>query len=489
MQRLLVKIHPKDTVGIALEALEPPLIVNELVVKEKIPKGHKIALKSINQGDLIYKYGYCIGQATENISQGSWVHEHNLTTTLKQESSYRYNPDTLSHLSNKEPVPTFQGYRRANGKVGTRNELWILPTVGCVNQTVSQLALLGKKLHQDTYAFTHPYGCSQLGGDLLHTQKILAAIASHPNAGGCLIVGLGCENNQMQQLINLIDENCLPRVRYFNAQEANDEIEEGLHYIDELAQIMKDDFRESCFISELTVGIKCGGSDAYSGITANPLVGLMTDRMVSMGGSVVMTEVPEMFGAEQQLMNRAVNSEVFEQIVTMVNEFKQYFVDNKQPVYENPSPGNRQGGITTLEEKSLGAIQKGGQAPVVDTIAYGDLVRHRGLSLLVSPGNDAVSSTALAASGAQVILFTTGRGTPLGFPVPTIKISTNSELYQRKKHWMDFDAGVMLNKAYPDEILDSLFDLIINVASGLQQMCNEINDCREIAIWKQGVTL
>jgi altronate hydrolase len=383
------------------------------------------------------------------------------------------------------------GYRRNDGRVGTRNEIWILPTVGCVSRTTERIAAIAHGRRSEgidgVHAFTHPFGCSQLGDDLIGTRSLLAALACNPNAGGVLIVGLGCESNQLDALIDEIPETLRDRVRTLKAQAEEDETDAGLALVDELIAEASRVRREPVALSELVVGLKCGGSDGFSGLTANPLVGRISDVVIGSGGSAVLTEIPEIFGAERMLMARAADREVFDALVEVVNDFKRYFLEHGQPVSENPSPGNLAGGITTLEEKSLGAVQKAGGAPVADVLRYGGRVGRKGLNLLEAPGNDAVSSTALAAAGATMILFTTGRGTPLGFPVPTVKIASNSALAQRKKNWIDFDGGKVLDRGL-DATADELVALITGIASGASTAA-ERNDEREIAIWKRGVTL
>ena len=386
------------------------------------------------------------------------------------------------------------GYRRKSGRVGTRNEVWIVNTVGCVNTAAERIAREAAARFPDAcdgiFSFSHPYGCSQLGDDLANTQRVLAGLLRHPNAGGVLVLGLGCENNQSSALLEMatgVDEE---RLRFFNTQDVVDEVDEGVEAVGELLARMASDRREPCPASDLVIGHKCGGSDGFSGISANPLVGRIADRLTSLGGGVLLTEVPEMFGAERVLMERAVSQEVFDEVVTMINDFKEYFLRHGQPVYENPSPGNKAGGLTTLEEKSLGAIQKGGRAPVTRVLRYGEPAAPGGLALLEAPGNDGVSSTAMTASGATLLLFTTGRGTPLGFPVPTIKISSNSAIAEKKPHWIDFNAGALLDgTATMDGLAEELFAYVLDVASGRVRTNNEKHGYREIAIWKEGVTL
>ncbi|MBW3629872.1 MAG: altronate dehydratase family protein [Gemmatimonadetes bacterium] len=493
----VVHVHPADNVAVALDALaagqEIELGGERLLLRDDVPAGHKIALRRLAAGEPVLKYGFEIGRATEETPAGAWIHSHNLRTALEGVLEYRYHPvqrDTPAPAG----MPTFMGYRRPNGRVGTRNEIWIVNTVGCVNTAAERIARSANERFKGrvdgVHAFSHPYGCSQLGDDLTNTQRVLAGLIRHPNAGGVLVLGLGCENNQMASLLAMAGEIDQSRLRFFNTQEVVDEVEEGLEAVEELVRVMERDQRVECPASDLIIGHKCGGSDGFSGISANPLVGRIADRVTALGGGVILTEVPEMFGAEQVLMNRAASEEVFREIVSMVNDFKEYFLRHNQPVYENPSPGNKAGGLTTLEEKSLGAIQKGGQATVRQVLRYGEPATTGGLSLLEAPGNDGVSSTAMVASGATILLFTTGRGTPLGFPVPTLKIASNTAIAEKKPHWIDFSAGALLDgTATIEELADRLFAKILDVASGRQLANNEQNGYREIAIWKEGVTL
>ncbi|MES3152300.1 UxaA family hydrolase [Sphingomonas faeni] len=463
-----------------------------VTLTQDVPRGHKVALDHIPAGSAVTKYGYSIGRTTRAVAGGDRVHSDNLSTGLAGTLDYRFDPDPTRTADDATAAttPTFKGFVRGDGRVGTRNEIWILPTVGCVARTAERIAAkAGARLTgriDGVHAFGHPHGCSQLGHDLDGTRQILASLACHPNAGGVLIVGLGCEENQVKALIEAIPAWRQPMIRTLTAQLSADEVEEGIALVEELAELAACD-RQDVGIERLVLGVKCGGSDGLSGLTANPLVGRMSDTVVGAGGRVVFTEIPEIFGAEQTLMNRAADRTVFEAIVGVVNGFKQYFIDHGEPVSENPSPGNVAGGITTLEEKSLGAVQKAGRSPIVDVIPYAARARMDGLTLLEAPGNDAVSSTALAAAGATVILFTTGRGTPLGFPVPTIKIASNTDLAQRKPGWIDFDAGQVLDQGFA--VAESaLLDRICAIASG-EETAAERNGEREIAIWKNGVTL
>jgi altronate hydrolase len=469
-----------------------------LETREPIPRGHKLALRGLPAGESVRKYGWPIGRALRAIARGSHVHTGNLGTRLEGLSEYVYRPAAALNPAAgmrwaAAAANSFMGYRRRNGRVGTRNEIWVLCTVGCVARTAQRIATIGTARFagrvDGVHAFTHPFGCSQLGDDLSRTRRVLASLAAHPNAGGVLVIGLGCESNQLDRLMAEVKDLDATRVRGFTAQTAEDEVEQGVQALEELVAVVEHDRREPCPLSTLSVGLKCGGSDGLSGITANPLVGYVADRVSAAGGTPILTEIPEIFGAEHLLMERAVNEDVFRGIVSVVNDFKRYFIDNGQPIYENPSPGNIAGGITTLEEKSLGAVQKGGHAPVSEVLRYGERASRPGLALLEAPGNDAVSSTALVAAGATVLLFTTGRGTPLGFPAPTLKIASNSALAQKKPHWIDFDAGVVLGGGKSmTEAGEELMRLVIETASG-KAARNELNDEREIALWKSGVTL
>jgi altronate hydrolase len=489
------RISAGDDVAIALRDLTAgeSVLLDGVPVElvDSIPRSHKFALRSVSAGEPVRKYGQVIGRATAAITRGAHVHTHNLATLLTGVDEYRFAQRAASVASSTAEPLSFMGYRRADGRVGTRNEIWILCTVGCVGRTAERIARLAAERCRNrvdgVYAFPHQFGCSQLGDDLDRTRKLIAALARHPNAGGVLILGLGCESNQLEPLLQEIPPSQRAHVRTFAAQAASDEVEEGLHLVEQLAEIAGHARREPCPLCALAVGLKCGGSDGLSGITANPLVGRIADRVTNAGGTAILTEIPEIFGAERLLMERAADEQVFAGIGRLVNDFKRYFIENEQPVHENPSPGNIAGGITTLEEKSLGAVQKGGHATVTQVLRYGESIGRPGLALLEAPGNDGISSTALVAAGATIVLFTTGRGTPLGFPAPTLKISSNSPLAQTKPHWIDFDAGRMLN-GDPHALAEEFMRLIVDVASG-RAARNELNEQREIAIWKDGVTL
>lgn len=443
--------------------------------------GHKYALRDIKCGENVIKYGYPIGHAVCDIKKGSHVHSHNLKTNLVGEVSYTY--AKTANAKPRKSEKTVMAYERTNGGVGIRNDIWIINTVGCVNKSAQIIAQ-----KSGSFSFCHPYGCSQLGADLQTTQKTLAALAKHPNVGGVLVLGLGCENNNIGVFKNFLGNYDKTRVRFLNCQDCEDEIAEGVKIAEELKKRAQSDRRVSVPLSKLKIGLKCGGSDGYSGITANPLVGAVCDAFTACGASCALTEVPEMFGAETILMERCADRQVFKKTVDMINNFKAYFVRHSRPIYENPSPGNKDGGITTLEEKSLGCIQKGGSAPVTDVIGCGEVITKSGLTLVNGPGNDMVAVTNLAAAEAHIILFTTGRGTPLGAPVPTVKISTNTALFNKKKNWIDFDAGRLLGGESMQTLSDELAELIVSVAEGAQTK-SEKNGYREIAVFKEGVTL
>lgn len=487
-----LKIQAADNVAVALRDLAVGELVENVIIKEAIATGHKFALQDIAQNTNVLKYGYPIGHATAMITAGSWVHTHNLATNLDKQLAYTYQPQQLENKT--LDMVSFMGYPRANGQVGVRNELWIIPTVGCVNQSAR---LIAEQINQE-YAhlanfdgavpLIHPYGCSQLGEDHLRTRKILANLAKHPNAGGVLVLGLGCENNTIAEFKQELQADQPENLSFLVAQEVEDEISSGLELARQLVAKMLGQQRTACPISKLTIGLKCGGSDAFSGITANPLVGAVSDQHIARGGATILTEVPEMFGAEQLLMARAKDEVIFAKTVDLINNFKAYYEQHQQPIYENPSPGNKAGGISTLEEKSLGCVQKGGRSAVVDVLDYVERVRTTGLSLLNGPGNDIVACTVLASAGCQIILFTTGRGTPLGTVVPTLKIATNSNIFQKKQNWLDFNAGKLLETVNMESLSQELYQDILAVASGKQCKAEKMG-YREISIFKTGVTL
>ena len=527
MEGKLIRITDKDNVAVALAQIAEGESVSaggvSFRARRDIPQGHKIAVQSIREGEPVVKYGTPIGHATAEIPAGGWVHTHNMATNLSGEEEYRYEPAIDGSWdrwlagrgkgtgAGSGDLPgtadTFSGFRRPDGRAGIRNEIWIIPTVGCVNDIARKLAAEYVPVNHipgdhdsassgsgsgidGVYAFEHPYGCSQTGADHAQTRKLLAALARHPNAGGVLIVSLGCENCTHEQFTEELGDYDPERVKFLICQQEEDEIAAGKELLRQLEEYAGSFRREEIPLSELVVGFKCGGSDGLSGITANPLVGRFGDLLIRQGGSAVLTEVPEMFGAEEMLLPRCVSAEVFEKAAGMLNGFKEYFLSHGEVVYENPSPGNKAGGITTLEDKSCGCVQKGGTAPVTDVIGYGDTVKEKGLTLLCGPGNDLVSSTALAAAGAHLILFTTGRGTPFGAPVPTLKIATNTALAKRKKNWIDFNAGVIAD-GDPGSAADAaaqLMALVTRTASG-EETKSEKNGYRGIAVWKDGVTL
>ncbi|OBR92340.1 altronate dehydratase [Clostridium ragsdalei P11] len=495
MKRFL-KISENDNVVVALSDIAKGEIIlvddKEITINKDIKKGHKIAIHKIQENNNVIKYGFTIGRALKNIEPGDWVHTHNTKTNLSGLKEYTFNQNLNRNLFSNRNL-TFNGYRREDGKSGIRNELWIIPTVGCVNGIGDKIIERFKQKSGTICAdsvniFKHNYGCSQLGDDHTNTKTILGDIVRHPNAGGVLVLGLGCENNVLEDFKKSLGKFNEKRVRFLVAQKVQDEVEEGAKLLFELHENMKKDKREPISLSELKIGLKCGGSDGLSGITANPLVGRFSDFLIAQGGTTVLTEVPEMFGAEHLLMNRARNEEIFDKSVSLINDFKKYFISYNQPIYDNPSPGNKAGGITTLEEKSLGCVQKAGIETVIDVIKYGEILKNNGLNLLSAPGNDLVSSTALGASGCQLVLFTTGRGTPFGNFVPTIKISTNTELYKLKPNWIDFNAGGLVNDSTMNDLLEKFIKYIIDIANG-QLVNNEKNNIREISIFKNGVTL
>lgn len=489
-----IRIHQDDNVAVALHPIAKGehLTIGEYQVTtlEEVPQGHKFALCTILAGEDVVKYGYRIGIAKEEIPAGGWVHVQNVKTGLGDLLTYDYEPSAggLEETSHA----TFQGYRRTNGTVGVRNEVWIIPTVGCVNSIAQALEKQARTLIkgnvEEIVAFPHPYGCSQMGDDQENTRKVLADMIHHPNAGGVLVLGLGCENCNIPVLMDYIGEYDSQRVKFLQCQDVEDEMEVAMGLLQELVVYADGFTREEIDAGELVIGMKCGGSDGLSGITANPTVGAFSDLLISKGGTTILTEVPEMFGAETLLMNRCETPELFDKTVALINDFKNYFTSHNQTIYENPSPGNKKGGISTLEDKSLGCTQKSGSAPVKGVIAYGEPVKVKGLNLLSAPGNDLVASTALAVSGAHIVLFTTGRGTPFASPVPTVKISSNSKLAGFKDNWIDFNAGRMVEDKSKEEVAQELFDYVLAVASGKKVKAEEAG-FHDMAIFKQGVTL
>ena len=497
IQTEFIRINPADSVVVCLRAMSKGEIISidnfNVELLQDTPAGHKVLLKDTSKGEDIIKYGYPIGHAAEDLKAGTWVNENNLKTNLAGTLSYEYNPVNETLNIAKEDR-TFKGYERKNGEVGIRNEIWVVPTVGCVNGIAEKLV---EKLKEETkcagidaiHAWHHNFGCSQLSGDHENTRKILRDIVLHPNAGGVLVLGLGCENNQPDDFMQTLGDYDNERIKLMVSQKVEgDEIEEGMKILRNIYKIASTDKRTDVPLSKLRIGLKCGGSDGFSGITANPLVGELSDYIVAQGGTSILTEVPEMFGAETILMNRCENKDLFNDTVSLINNFKDYFLSHGEPVGENPSPGNKAGGISTLEDKALGCTQKCGRAPVSGVLEYGDRLKNNGLNLLSAPGNDLVASTALASAGCQIVLFTTGRGTPFGTFVPTMKISTNSLLASRKSNWIDFNAGVLAAGMDMKELLRPFIEKVISVASG-ELTRNEENGYGEISIFKNGVTL
>ncbi|MCB2290583.1 altronate dehydratase family protein [Clostridium sp. CS001] len=492
----LIQINEKDNIVVALTDLSKGEVISigdkNITLKEDVKRGHKVAIEDIKIDENIIKYGFPIGHSIMDVLKGQWVHTHNSKTNLDGIKEYTFNQKLIENTYENRNL-TFNGYKREDGNVGIRNELWIVPTVGCVNGIADRIIarfkeIVGNLNIDNIEVLKHNYGCSQLGEDHISTRTILGDVVKHPNSGGVLVLGLGCENNNMLDFKKSLGKFNEERVRFLISQEVSDEVEEGAKLLVELYEKMKSDKREACSLAELKIGLKCGGSDGFSGITANPLVGRFSDFIVAQGGTTILTEVPEMFGAETLLMARSENEEVFGKTVHLINDFKEYFMQYDQPVYENPSPGNKAGGITTLEDKSLGCTQKAGTATVMDVLEYGEVLKKKGLNLLSAPGNDLVAASALAASGCQMVLFTTGRGTPFGSFVPTMKISTNTQIYKLKPHWIDFNAGSLVEDMSLEVLIEEFIEYIIEVASG-KLVNNEKNNFRELAIFKNGVTL
>ncbi len=491
-----IKVNELDNVAVALTDLctDDKITLDNcnFMLKEKISTGHKFTINSIKKGEEIIKYGYCIGVATQDINQGMHVHTHNIKTGLSEISDYEFS-QKLNKLQEPITPQFFYGYKRKNGKVGIRNEVWVIPTVGCVNsvaqEIVKQTKLKNANIANDIVAYPHPYGCSQMGDDQENTKQILVNLINHPNAAAVLVLGLGCENSNIDEIKKIMGEYDNNRVKFLQCQDCDDEILQGSEILDELCTYAGQFKREPINVNKLIVGLKCGGSDGLSGITANPAVGVFSDLFIAHGATSILTEVPEMFGAETILMNRCENKEVFDKTVSLINDFKQYYTNHNQVIYENPSPGNKKGGISTLEDKSLGCTQKSGNATVTDVLKYGQIASKNGLNLLSAPGNDLVAATALAASGAHIVLFTTGRGTPFACPVPTVKISSNTALANKKNNWIDFDCGEILSKNKSmQKCANDLFEYVLNIASG-EKVKAEIMGYHDFAIFKQGVTL
>ena len=492
MKKTLI-INNIDNVAVALRSLNKGEVYNDVLLLEDIPVGHKFALKDIQENEDVIKYGYPIGHATKTIIKGSHVHVNNVKTNLGEELSYTYDQRFITNKYKDENIKV-KVFKRKFNRYGIRNNLLIVPLVGCVNakaELIKQKVLkqINPNLIDDIIIAKHPYGCSQMGDDMINTVETLQTIVKHPNAGGVLVLALGCENNQLESFKTTLTDYDEDRVMFLKAQDVEDEVEEGSKLCLKLYEKMIKDVREEAPLSVITIGLKCGGSDGFSGISANPLVGEMSDFIVANGGSTLLTEVPEMFGAEQVLMHRAKDEETFKKIVSLINNFKKYYSDHNQVCYENPSPGNKQGGITTLEDKSLGCTQKAGLSKVVDVIEIGDEIKHKGLNLIKGPGNDMIACTTLACAGAHVILFTTGRGTPFGTFVPTMKISTNTKLSENKPNWIDFNAGKIVDGIDINVVFDEFKETIIKIINGELKTKNETNSFQEIAIFKDGVTL
>ena len=496
-----IRIHKNDLVAVALNPLKRGQIVMGITLSADVPEGHKFALSDLAKGSLVIKYGHSIGRATADIKAGDWVHTHNVRTDLTEKFDYRYAPKALLESASivtpedkNVPELEFKGYLRADGSAGIRNELWIIPTVGCVNDICKTLEqknakLVGQYGLDGLFHFSHPHGCSQLGDDHEATCALLAALCRHPNAGGVLVVGLGCENNTLDEFRSRLSPEYSEKLRFMECQQETDELEAGRLHLEALAAHAALSKRQTLPVSKLIIGMKCGGSDGLSGITANPVAGIFCDKLISMGATAILTEVPEMFGAEQLLFDRCKDIGTFNAAVDMIDRFKDYFISHGQTIYENPSPGNKAGGITTLEDKSLGCVQKGGSSPIVAVLDYAQQVTMQGLNLLYGPGNDLVSATALVAAGAQIVLFTTGRGTPFGAPAPTLKISTNNDLAARKPHWIDFNAGTAAQGEEISDTANRLLKLVVEIANGTRMTRSEEYAQRGIAIWKNGVTL
>lgn len=485
----LLRLHPKDNVALALRPLPSGARVSvegiSLFTRDPIPYGHKVALVSIPKGGRIIKYGYPIGRAVRSISPGEHVHVHNTESGRAHGDTARPVIREESSLIPRFPQDTFLGFRRQDGRVGVRNHVLVMASVHCVNGGVERI---GREV-PGVVALPHIYGCSQLGEDLAQTRRVLEGYVSHPNVGATLIVGLGCEALPTRELVDGLRDRGY-RVELLLLQEIGGSraaVRKGKELAAELLGEVGKLRPEPVPLSELVVGVECGGSDAWSGVTANPAVGAIADALVAHGGTVILSEVTEFIGAEHILAARAISPEVGKAILRAVARREGVAVEMGVDLRgAQPSPGNMEGGLTTIEEKSLGAIVKGGTTPVREFLGYGERPSARGLVVMDTSGNDLESVTGMVAGGAQVVLFTTGRGTPVGNPiVPVIKISSNTPLYERMRDDLDFDAGSILRGEPPTSVAARLAALLLEVAGGRPTQA-EVWGHREFAIEPRG---
>lgn len=496
-----IKLYPQDTVALATSELKKGQTVTvdgeTITLLDDIPNAHKIALKDFETGEAVRKYDNIIGYASKPIKKGEWIHSHNEVTGLGKSKEYTYDFNPISIFPG-ESDKTFMGYDRADGGAGIRNHLAIISTVFCANGPLRKLARMAEAKYPATenfdgiIAFDQEFGCSQTGKDLVTTCKIIAGIAKNANFGGVLLVSNGCEMAIPSVLEQYMGDYDKKRIRTLTLQEVEDEFTAGMELIDEIMEEMKDDKRTPININRLHIAMNCGGSDGYSGITANTLLGTLCDTLVKEGAIMNMTEVPEMMGAEHILMNRAADKSIFDDIVKMMYDYDAYFARYGEKAADNPTQGNKAGGLTTLEEKSLGCIQKGGHCAVMEVLEYGERATKNGFVLVSGPGNDLAGVSGQIAAGAVLTIFTTGRGTPCGFAGPTFRLASNTALATRKSNWIDYDAGRLLTAKTPEEVEalnKELYDAIMATVNGQYRTRTEENGYYILGALKDGVTL
>ncbi len=494
LQKLL-QLHPTDNVAVARvqvaageEIQLGPVVVR---VSEPIAAGHKVAIRPIAAGEAILKYGQRIGLAGTHIDVGSWVHVHNVNAA-RLETEYEY-CNELIEPSKPAESRTFMGFRRADGKVGTRNYVALISTVNCSATTARYVAMeLAKSDLRDfpnvdgVIPLVHKGGCAFSFGGEDHQQlnRTLAGFARHPNIAARLILGLGCETAQAGHLQS--DHGLMqlggpsasrsngPLPMVLNIQEVGGvrkTVDRAVGVLRDLLVQANDVRREPIPVSELLVGLECGGSDGASGITANPALGYASDLMVAHGGTAILSEIPEVYGAEQLLTRRSISREVADALLDRIHWWEDYAQRHHASIDNNPSYGNKQGGLTTIFEKSLGAVAKGGTSPLRAVYKYAEPVTERGFVLMDTPGYDPASVTGMVAGGAQVIVFTTGRGSCFGCkPAPTIKVATNTPMFNRMREDMDINAGTILEGATVEDVGREIFEMIIATASGRQTL-------------------
>ena len=484
-----IRLQPNDNVLIALGSLKAGAILEDLSVplKNGIEAGHKIAGKAIRAGENVLRYGQIIGQAKCDIAPGEHVHVHNLGMGAHQQD---YACASQSHaLPAIESHRIFKGFHRADGKVGSRNYVGILTSVNCSGSVARFIAEAAEKSGlleaypnvDGIVPIVHGTGCGMSGRDDGYATlfRTLAGFAQHPNFGGILLIGLGCEVMQVADLVGGRPIRADGALRYMTIQNEGGTrrtIKRGLEELQGIAERANEARRAPAPVSEITVGMQCGGSDGYSGITANPALGYASDLLVRHGGTTILSETSEIYGAEHLLTRRAESVGVGEKLIERIRWWEGYTARNGGEMDNNPSPGNKRGGLTTILEKSLGAVAKGGTAPLRDVYRFGEIINKKGFVFMDSPGFDPCSVTGQVASGANLIVFTTGRGSVSGYqPTPCIKLSTNSEMYARMSGDMDLNCGDIVTGGVSIEAKgEELFELMIRVASGRQTKSEEL---------------